>query len=86
MRTQTLNSAPSSLSLISARLVRTHAAETHAAAKTGAVEETLVVDERAARRPAQAVEDKLSRALQSGCIGVSQLRLKNLLSARAKRA
>ena len=56
------------------------------AAKANPAEETLIVDERAFRRPAQAVEDKLSRILETSCIGVSQLRLKTLLSSRAKTA
>jgi hypothetical protein len=45
-------------------------------------EETLVIDERATRRPSQAVEDKLTQILGSTCVGVSHLRLKALVGSR----
>ncbi len=48
------------------------------------VEETLVVDERVYLRPAQAVEDRVSQMLESSCVGVSQLRLKTLVSTRSR--
>jgi hypothetical protein len=45
-------------------------------------EETLVVDDRSAIRPAQMVEDKLLRLLESSLVGVSSLRLSRLVCAR----
>jgi hypothetical protein len=44
-------------------------------------EETMVVDERAALRPAEMVENKLQQVLHTS-VGVSHLRLKNLLARR----
>jgi hypothetical protein len=44
-------------------------------------EEMLVVDERASLRPAEMVESKLQKVLHSS-VGVSQLRLRNLLARR----
>jgi hypothetical protein len=54
------------------------------ATSTNLVEETLVVDERSSCRPAQAVEDKLNRMVAVHAVGVSQLRLRKLLSRRTK--
>jgi hypothetical protein len=54
-----------------------------ARAKPPVVEETLVIDERASRRPAEAVEQKLCQMLGRSPIGISQLRMKDLLTARS---
>jgi hypothetical protein len=45
-------------------------------------EEVLVVDDRAALRPAQVVESKLSRLLQEASLPVSHLQMRGLLRAR----
>jgi hypothetical protein len=45
-------------------------------------EEDLVVDDRAALRPAQIVESKLSRLLQEASLPVSHLQMRSLLRAR----
>lgn len=47
-------------------------------------EESLVLDDRAAIRPAQMVENKLSRILRGSCLGVSHLRLKSLIVQRTR--
>jgi hypothetical protein len=47
-----------------------------------AADEVLIVDERAAVRPAQAVETKLIRLLQDAFIPVSHLQMRRLLKAR----
>jgi hypothetical protein len=46
------------------------------------VEETLVVDDRARLRPAQIVENKLTRLLQEATVPVSHLQMRGLLKAR----
>jgi hypothetical protein len=45
-------------------------------------EEVLVVDDRAALRPAQIVETKLTRLLQEASLPVSHLQMKGLLRMR----
>ncbi len=45
-------------------------------------EEDLVVDDRAALRPAQLVESKLTRILQEATFPVSHLQMRSLLRAR----
>ncbi len=45
-------------------------------------EEVLVVDDRAALRPAQVVESKLTRLLQETSLPVSHLQMRGLLRAR----
>jgi hypothetical protein len=45
-------------------------------------EEVLVVDERAALRPAQVVESKLTRLLQETSLPVSHLQMRGLVRAR----
>jgi len=45
-------------------------------------EEILVVDDRAALRPAQVVESKLTRLLQEASLPVSHLQMRGLLRAR----
>lgn len=45
-------------------------------------EEVLVVDDRAALRPAQVVETKLTRLLQEASLPVSHLQMRSLLRAR----
>ena len=45
-------------------------------------EETLVVDDRAALRPAQVVESKLTRLLQGASLQVSHLLMRGSLSTR----
>lgn len=45
-------------------------------------EEVLVVDDRAALRPAQVVEIKLTRLLQEASMPVSHLQMRGLLRAR----
>jgi hypothetical protein len=45
-------------------------------------EEVLVVDDRAALRPAQVVESKLTRLLQETSLPVSHLQMRSLLRAR----
>lgn len=45
-------------------------------------EEVLVVDDRAALRPAQVVESKLTRLLQEASLPVSHLQMRALLRAR----
>jgi hypothetical protein len=45
-------------------------------------EEILVVDDRAALRPAQVVESKLTRLLQGASLPVSHLPMRGLLSTR----
>jgi hypothetical protein len=45
-------------------------------------EEVLVVDDRAALRPAQVVESRLSRLLQEASLPVSHLQMRGLLRAR----
>jgi hypothetical protein len=45
-------------------------------------EEVLVVDDRAALRPAQVVESKLTRMLQEASLPVSHLQMRSLLRAR----
>jgi hypothetical protein len=45
-------------------------------------EEVLVVDDRAALRPAQVVESKLTRLLQEASLPVSHLQMRGLLRAR----
>jgi hypothetical protein len=45
-------------------------------------EEILVVDDRAALRPAQIVESKLARLLQEATLPVSHLQMRGLLRAR----
>jgi hypothetical protein len=75
MRSQIINSL--------SRLVHPPVTKVVPAAKAFPAEESLVVDERVFRRPAQVVEDKLIRMLETSCIGISQLRLKDLLSGRA---
>ena len=47
-----------------------------------ATEESLVVDDRSALRPAQAVEHKLSRMLLGGSVPVSHLQSRSILRAR----
>jgi hypothetical protein len=84
MRSQIVNYGVLAVPLKSIRRGHTSLAEKSSSTTTYFVEETLVVDERASRRPAQAVEDKLSQVLQTGCIGVSQMRLKSLLNNRGK--
>lgn len=46
-------------------------------------EETLIVDDRAALRPADMVEDKLVRILKNASLPVSQARLKSLILSRS---
>ena len=48
-----------------------------------AAEEQLIVDDRADRRPAQMVEEKLSGMLKGDFSIVSQLRTKNLIGRRS---
>ena len=45
-------------------------------------EEVLVIDDRAALRPAQVVESKLTRLLQEASLPVSHLQMRGLLRAR----
>lgn len=45
-------------------------------------EEVLVVDDRAALRPAQVVESKLTRLLQEASLPVSHLQMRSLLRTR----
>ncbi len=45
-------------------------------------EEVLVVDDRAALRPAQVVESKLTRMLQETSLPVSHLQMRGLVRAR----
>ncbi|MGP0062737.1 MAG: hypothetical protein ACLQGP_03925 [Isosphaeraceae bacterium] len=45
-------------------------------------EEILVVDDRAALRPAQVVESKLTRLLQEASLPVSHLQMRGLLRTR----
>ena len=45
-------------------------------------EEVLIVDDRAALRPAQVVETKLTRLLQEASLPVSHLQMRSLLRAR----
>jgi hypothetical protein len=45
-------------------------------------EEVLVVDDRAALRPAQIVETKLTRLLQEASLPVSHLQMRSLLRTR----
>ncbi len=45
-------------------------------------EEVLVVDDRAALRPAQVVETKLTRLLQEASLPVSHLQMRSLLRTR----
>jgi hypothetical protein len=45
-------------------------------------EEVLIVDDRAALRPAQVVESKLTRLLQEASLPVSHLQMRALLRAR----
>ena len=45
-------------------------------------EEVLVVDDRAALRPAQIVESKLTRLLQEASLPVSHLQMRGLLRTR----
>jgi hypothetical protein len=45
-------------------------------------EEVLVVDDRAALRPAQIVESKLTRLLQEASLPVSHLQMRSMLRAR----
>jgi len=45
-------------------------------------EEALVVDERSSLRPAQVVETKLTRMLESGSVPVSHLQMRGLLRDR----
>jgi hypothetical protein len=45
-------------------------------------EEVLIVDDRAALRPAQVVESKLTRLLQEATLPVSHLQMRSLLRAR----
>jgi len=45
-------------------------------------EEVLVVDDRAALRPAQVVESKLTRLLQEATLPVSHLQMRGLLRTR----
>jgi hypothetical protein len=49
---------------------------------TAGHEEVLVVDDRAALRPAQVVESKLTRLLQGASLPVSHLQMRGLLSPR----
>jgi hypothetical protein len=49
---------------------------------TSGHEEVLVVDDRAALRPAQVVESKLTRLLQEAPLPVSHLQMRGLLSTR----
>ena len=50
-----------------------------------ASEESLVRDDRASVRPAQMVEAKLSQMLKGTFLGVSKLRLQNLIGRRYAR-
>lgn len=45
-------------------------------------DETLVADDRCEMRPAQCVEDRLTRKLGSGMLPVSQLQMRTLLRGR----
>ena len=45
-------------------------------------EEVLIVDDRAALRPAQVVESKLTRLLQESSLPVSHLQMRGLLRTR----
>jgi hypothetical protein len=45
-------------------------------------EEVLVVDDRAALRPAQVVETKLTRLLQEASLPVSHLQMRSMLRTR----
>jgi hypothetical protein len=45
-------------------------------------EETLVVDDRAHLRPAQIVENKLTKLLQEATVPVSHLQMRGLVKAR----
>jgi len=47
------------------------------------MDEESVVDDRAAIRPAQMVEEKLSRMLHGDCVRVSQLRLRAIIAGRS---
>lgn len=47
-----------------------------------AFEETLVVDDRAAVRPAQTVENKLSNRLKEATLPVSHLQMRGMLRSR----
>ena len=49
---------------------------------TSTHEEVLEVDDRAALRPAQVVESKLTRLLQGASLPVSHLQMRGLLSTR----
>ena len=49
---------------------------------TSGHEEILVVDDRAALRPAQVVESKLTRLLQGASLPVSHLQMRGSLSTR----
>jgi hypothetical protein len=51
-------------------------------AATSGHEEILVVDDRAALRPAQIVESKLTRLLQGASLPVSHLQMRGLLNSR----
>jgi hypothetical protein len=48
----------------------------------GSREEALVVDERSQLRPAQVVENKLTRLLQDASLPVSHLQMRRLLRTR----
>jgi hypothetical protein len=85
MRSQLTKRLPSSASpSISSRVRPKRVAQNNDLAPDIATseEEVLVVDGRAEIRPAQLVEDKLSRILQRVPVGVSQLRLRNLIARR----
>jgi len=49
---------------------------------TSGHEEVLIVDDRAALRPAQVVESKLTRLLQESSLPVSHLQMRGLLRTR----
>jgi hypothetical protein len=84
MRTQIIDSGSPNSTLNDARVFHPIVRRDHSSTDSLFLEETLVIDERACRSPAQAVEDKLSQMLDTSCIGVSQLRLKDLLTVRLK--
>jgi hypothetical protein len=86
MRSQITNPTLSVSPLKKASVVSSSAKQSPTAGAAHLIEETLVVDERAFRSPAEAVEEKLSQLLEASCIGVSHLRLKSLLSDRKKTA
>ena len=54
--------------------------------KLQADEERMIVDERSSQRPAEVVEERLSQKMGASCLGVSQLRLKTLISARTSKS